>query len=78
MLIEIGTPMVHLQESGLFNGNTYLVRKDVDFSRNVKDFTICAWISLNYLRGETNYWINIGDQDNYNLLTGSMFLIIDF
>ena len=63
--------MVHLQESGLFNGNTYLVRRNVDLGRNVKDFTLCAWLSLNFLRGESNHWFDLADEDNFHLLTGS-------
>ena len=63
--------MVHLQDSGLFNGNTYLVRRNVDLGRNVKDFTLCAWISLNFLRGESNHWFDLADEDNFHLLTGS-------
>ena len=66
--------MVHLQESGLFNGNTYLVRRNVDLGRNVKDFTLCAWLSLNFLRGESNHWFDLADEDNFHLLTGSKLL----
>ena len=68
--------MVHLQESGLFNGNTYLVRRNVDLGRNVKDFTLCAWISLNFLRGESNHWFDLADEDNFHLLTGSELIDI--
>lgn len=67
----LGTPVVLLQESGIFNGNSYLIRRDVDLGRNVKEFTICAWISLNFLRGENNYWLSIGNQNNEQLLTGT-------
>ena len=68
--------MAHLQESGLYNGNTYLLRKDVDFGRIVKEFTLCARLSLNFLRGDTNYWIHISNQNNLELLTGSEYIIL--
>ena len=63
--------MALLQESGIFNGDTYLIRKDVDLTRGLKDFTVCAWLSLNYLRGEENYWMSIGNKDNGRILVGS-------
>ena len=62
--------MVHLQESGVFDGNTYLLRRDVDFGKNLKDFTICAWISLNYLRGDYNHFLSIGNNANTDIVTG--------
>ena len=74
--ISLGVPMAHLQESGLYNGNTYLIRKDVDFGRVVKEFTLCARLSLNFLRGDTNYWVHISNQNNLELLTGSEYTYI--
>ena len=64
--------MALLQESGIFNGQTYMARRDVDLSRGLKDFTICAWISLNYLRGTNNYWLSIGNTDNEEILNGGI------
>lgn len=69
--IIIGTPIALFQESGIFNGQSYLIRRDVDMTKDLGDFSICAWISLNFLRGENNYWISIGNDDNENILTGS-------
>jgi hypothetical protein len=62
-----------LQESGVFNGDTYLFRK-VDFSRQLKEFTLCTWLSLNYLRGEVNYWFSMGTSDNDQLLYGGKIM----
>ena len=64
--------MALLQESGIFNGQTYMARRDVDLSRGLKDFTVCAWISLNYLRGTNNYWLSIGNTDNEEILNGGI------
>ena len=69
----LGTPVALLQESGIFNGQSYMIRKDVDLGRNLKDFTICAWISLNYLRGENNYWISIGNENKEEIIKGGIF-----
>ena len=74
----IGIPVALLQESGIFNGDTYLIRKDIDLTRDLKDFTICTWLSLNYLRGEKNYWISIGNKANERILVGSKFLQCSF
>ena len=62
--------MALLQESGVFNGQSYLIRKDVDLGRDLKDFTVCAWISLNYLRGQNNHWISLGNSNNEEILKG--------
>ena len=64
--------MALLQESGIFNGQTYMARRDVDLSRGLKDFTVCAWISLNYLRGTNNYWLSIGNTGNEEILNGGI------
>ena len=61
-------PVALLQEDGKFSNNSYLVRKDL--TQSVKDFTLCARLSLNYLRGERNYWLSIGNATKDNLLTG--------
>merc|ERR550532_915858 len=68
--LVLGTPVALLQESGIFNGQTYMARRDVDLSRGLKDFTVCAWISLNYLRGTNNYWLSIGNTGNEEILNG--------
>ena len=59
-----------LQESGVFRGRTYLIRRDVDLTRDLKDFTICAWISLNYLRGTSNHFLSVGTDNNDEILSG--------
>ena len=64
----IGIPVALLQEDGKFSNNSYLIRKDL--SRPLKDFTLCVRLSLNYLRGEKNYWLSIGNATKDNLLTG--------
>ena len=67
--------MALIQESGIFNGQSYLVRRDIDVTRNLKDFTVCAWISLNFLRGERNYWFSIGNTDNEEIINGGTTII---
>ena len=63
-----GVPVALLQEDGTFSNNSYLIRKDL--SRPLKDFSLCARLSLNYLRGKKNYWLSIGNATKDSLLTG--------
>lgn len=65
-----GTPVALFQESGIFRGKTHMIRKDVDLTRDLKDFTICAWISLNYLRGTSNNFLSVGNDENDDILSG--------
>ena len=67
-LIALGVPVALLQEDGRFSNNSYLIRKDL--SRPLREFSLCARLSLNYLRGETNYWLSIGNATKDNLLIG--------
>ena len=69
----LGMPVALLQEDGKFSNNSYLVKKDL--SRSLKDFSLCARLSLNYLRGEKNYWLSIGNATKDNILTGGNELI---
>ena len=64
----IGIPVALLQEDGKFSNNSYLIRNDL--TRPLKDFTLCVRLSLNYLRGERNYWLSIGNATQDSLLTG--------
>ena len=57
-----------LQENGQFSNNSFLIRKN--FPQALKEFTLCARLSLNYLRGEQNYWLAIGNATHDNLLIG--------
>ena len=68
VILLTGIPVALLQEGGTFSNNSYLIRKDLQ--RQLKDFTLCARLSLNYLRGEKNYWLSIGNDTQDNLLTG--------
>ena len=70
MISILGTPVALLQESGIFRGKTHMIRKDVDLTRDLKDFTICAWISLNYLRGTSNHFLSVGNDENDEILSG--------
>ena len=63
-------PVALLQENGLFSNNSYLIRKDL--SQPMKDFTLCVRLSLNYLRGEKNYWLSIGNATKDNLTVQGM------
>ena len=61
--------MAKFQEDGVFSSRSRLSLLS-GLPRNLRDFTLCARISLNYLRGSHNYWLNVGNDTHEELLTG--------
>ncbi len=61
--------MASLQEDGVFSASSHLRYRN-GIPRDIRDFTLCAWLSLNYLRGELNYWLSIGNDTHEDLLSG--------
>ncbi len=70
VLYVLGSKVVKLQEDGLFSTSSYLQYRG-GLPRNLKDFTLCARLNLNFLRGEKNFWLNIGNSSHQSLLAGS-------
>ena len=64
-----GVKVAKFQESGLFSAKSYMSLID-GLDRDVKDFTLCAWLSLNYIRGKQNTWISISNETHDSLLIG--------
>ena len=58
-----------MQENGLFSGRSYMSR-NFDLDAEVEDLSLCARISLNYLRGRTSYWLSMGNSTKNDLLVG--------
>jgi hypothetical protein len=61
--------VVQFQENGTFSAKSYIRHKS-GLRRDLKDFTLCAWLNVNYLRGEKNYWFSMGNKTNSELIAG--------
>ena len=64
-----GIPVVKFQEDGFYSSKSYLRLKS-GLKRPLKDFTLCTWLNINYLRGDTNHWLSMGNDDNFELMWG--------
>ena len=62
--------MALLQEDGIFSSNSFMIYKG-GLPRKMLDFTLCARLNINYLRGPNNYWLSIGNETHDNLLIGA-------
>ncbi len=66
-----GTKVVKLQESGFYSSSSHL-RYRGGLPRNLKDFTLCVRLNLNFLRGDQrSYWLSVGNTTHPDLLTGA-------
>ena len=68
-LTYLGVPVVQVQENGIFSGTSYLGRT-VKLESPLEEFSICARISLNYLRGRNSYWLSVANEDSNDLIVG--------
>ena len=64
-----GIPVVKFQEDGFYSDKSYLRHKS-GLRRPLKDFTLCTWLNINYLRGDTNYWLSMANDANTELMWG--------
>ena len=64
-----GIPVVKFQEDGFYSDKSYWRHKS-GLRRVLKDFTLCTWLNINYLRGDTNYWLSMGNDANAELMWG--------
>ena len=62
-------PVVQVQENGIFSDRSFLART-VKLDNPLEDFTVCARISLNYLRGRNSFWFSAANEDHDDLLVG--------
>ena len=67
--ISGGIPVAKFQEDGFYSNKSYLRHKS-GLRRALKDFTLCTWLNINYLRGDTNYWFSMGNRTNTELMSG--------
>ena len=67
--LSVGIPVVKFQEDGFYSDKSYLKHKS-GLRRALKDFTLCTWLNINYLRGDTNYWLSMGNDTNAELMWG--------
>ena len=67
--LSVAIPVVKFQEDGFYSDKSYLKHK-TGLRRALKDFTLCTWLNINYLRGDTNYWLSMGNDTNAELMWG--------
>lgn len=67
--LSVAIPVVKFQEDGFYSDKSYLKHKS-GLRRALKDFTLCTWLNINYLRGDTNYWLSMGNDTNAELMWG--------
>ena len=67
--LSVGIPVAKFQEDGFYSDTSYL-RHRSGLRRALKDFTLCTWLNINYLRGDTNYWLSMGNDANAELMWG--------
>ncbi len=70
--------VVKFQESGFYSSSSSLKLRG-GLPRSLRDFTLCARLSLNFLRGRRgkNYWLSVGNATHPDLLTGGIRCEVD-